>query len=124
MTRIKDTSTNFANKKALAEECQEVYAVNIIGGQWTLAICCYLINGKLRFSELKQCLPNITERMLALELKKLVEHKIIQKFVYAEVPARVEYEMTPIGYKLHNIIKELGTWGNEHQELTGSNKFN
>ncbi|MDX8572408.1 MULTISPECIES: winged helix-turn-helix transcriptional regulator [Elizabethkingia] len=124
MTKIKDTSTNFANKKALAEECQEVYAVNIIGGQWTLAICCYLINGKLRFSELKQCLPNITERMLALELKKLVEHKIIQKFVYAEVPARVEYEMTPIGYKLHNIIKELGTWGNEHQELTGSNKFN
>ncbi|KUG12031.1 transcriptional regulator [Elizabethkingia sp. HvH-WGS333] len=124
MTKIKDTSTNFANKKALAEECQEVYAVNIIGGQWTLAICCYLINGKLRFSELKQCLPNITERMLALELKKLVEHKIIQKFVYAEVPARVEYEMTSIGYKLHNIIKELGTWGNEHQELTGSNKFN
>lgn len=62
--------------------------------------------------------------MLALELKKLIEHKIIQKFVYAEVPARVEYEMTPIGYKLHNIIKELGTWGNEHQELTGSNKFN
>ncbi|KUY20678.1 transcriptional regulator [Elizabethkingia miricola] len=124
MTKIKDTSTNFANKKALAEECQEVYAVNIIGGQWTLAICCYLINGKLRFSELKQCLPNITERMLALELKKLIEHKIIQKFVYAEVPARVEYEMTPIGYKLHNIIKELGTWGNEHQELTGSNKFN
>ncbi|MDQ8749559.1 transcriptional regulator [Elizabethkingia miricola] len=124
MTKIKDTSTNFANKKALAEECQEVYAVNIIGGQWTLAICCYLINGKLRFSELKQCLPNITERMLALELKKLVKHKIIQKFVYAEVPARVEYEMTPIGYKLHNIIKELGTWGNEHQELTGSNKFN
>lgn len=53
MTKIKDTSTNFANKKALAEECQEVYAVNIIGGQWTLAICCYLINGKLRFSELK-----------------------------------------------------------------------
>ncbi|HFK5509132.1 winged helix-turn-helix transcriptional regulator [Elizabethkingia anophelis] len=123
MTKIKDTSTNFANKKALAEECQEVYAVNIIGGQWTLAICCYLINGKLRFNELKQCLPNITERMLALELKKLIEHKIIQKFVYAEVPARVEYEMTPIGYKLHSIIKELGKWGNEHQELTRSNKF-
>lgn len=118
MTKIKDTSTNFANKKALTEECQEVYAVNIIGGQWTLAICCYLINGKLRFSELKQCLPNITERMLALELKKLVEHKIIQKFVYAEVPARVEYELTSIGYKLHSIITELGKWGNEHKELT------
>jgi DNA-binding HxlR family transcriptional regulator len=46
MTKIKETSTNFANKKALADECPEIYASNIIGGQWALAICCYLINGK------------------------------------------------------------------------------
>ncbi|MGA6117573.1 winged helix-turn-helix transcriptional regulator [Sphingobacterium anhuiense] len=115
MTKIKETSTNFANKQALANECLEVYASNIIGGQWSLAICCYLINGKHRFGELKKCLPNITERMLTLQLRKLEENKIVKRTVYAEVPPRVEYELTPIGNELKLIIEELGKWGEKHK---------
>lgn len=117
MTKIKETSTNFANKKALSDECPEVYASNIIGGQWALAICCYLINGKLRFGELRKQLPNITERMLTLQLRKLEENKIISRTVYAEVPPRVEYELTSIGHQLKPIIKELEKWGKAHQEI-------
>jgi DNA-binding HxlR family transcriptional regulator len=117
MSKIKETSTNFENKKALAEECLEVYASNMIGGQWTLAICCYLINGKLRFGELKKCLPNITERMLTLQLRKLEEKKIVKRTVFAEVPPRVEYELTAIGYQLNSIIKELENWGKEYRKL-------
>lgn len=117
MTKIKETSTNFANKKALSDECPEVYASNLIGGQWSLAICCYLINGKLRFGELKKRLPNITERMLTLQLRRLEEEKIITRTVYAEVPPRVEYELTEIGYQLKNIILELEKWGKEHRQI-------
>ncbi|WP_164122803.1 winged helix-turn-helix transcriptional regulator [Sphingobacterium sp. xlx-130] len=117
MTKIKETSTNFMNKQALTKDCLEVYASNIIGGQWTLAICCYLIDGKLRFGELKKCLPNITERMLTMQLRKLEENKIVQRTVYAEVPARVEYELTQIGYELKPIIKELKKWGEKHKVL-------
>lgn len=117
MTKIKETSTNFANKKALADVCLEIYASNVIGGQWSLAICCYLINGKLRFGELRKCLPNITERMLTLQLRKLEEDKILTRTVFAEVPPRVEYELTEIGYKLKPIIKELEKWGKEHKEI-------
>ncbi|MGN7863069.1 winged helix-turn-helix transcriptional regulator [Chryseobacterium sp. 22458] len=117
MTKIKETSTNFANKKALSDECPEVYASNIIGGQWALAICCYLINGKMRFGELRKCLQNITERMLTLQLRRLEEDKIITRTVYAEVPPRVEYELTEIGYKLKPIILEFEKWGTEHKEL-------
>ena len=116
MTKIKETSTNFSNKKALAEECPEVYASNMIGGQWSLAICCYLINGKLRFGELKKKLENITERMLTLQLRRLEQEKIITRTVYAEVPPRVEYELTDIGYKLKPIIEELEKWGKLHKE--------
>lgn len=116
MSKIKKSSTNFANKQALANDCLEVYASNIIGGQWTLAICCYLINGKLRFGELKKCLPNITERMLTLQLRKLEENKIVKRTVYAEVPPRVEYELTRIGYDLKPIIKELEKWGRKHRK--------
>ncbi|GEJ44676.1 helix-turn-helix domain-containing protein [Chryseobacterium sp. ON_d1] len=117
MTKIKETSTNFANKKALADECPEIYASNIIGGQWALAICCYLINGKMRFGALKKKLQNITERMLTLQLRRLEEDKIITRTVYAEVPPRVEYELTEIGYKLKPIILEFEKWGIEHRQL-------
>lgn len=124
MTKIKETSTNFANKKALSDECPEVYASNIIGGQWALAICCYLINGKMRFGELRKCLQNITERMLTLQLRRLEEDKIITRTVYAEVPPRVEYELTEIGYKLKPIILEFEKWGIEHKELVKKEAHN
>jgi len=116
MSKIKESSTHFENKKNLINECLEVYAAHIIGGQWTLAICCYLINGKLRFGELKKNLPNITERMLTLQLRKLEGNKIVKRIVFAEVPPRVEYELTPIGYQLGPIIKELENWGKEHKK--------
>lgn len=117
MTKIKETSTNFSNKKALSDECPEIYASIMIGGQWTLAICCYLINGKLRFGELRKKLNTITERMLTLQLRRLEEDRIITRTVYAEVPPRVEYELTEIGYKLKPIILEFEIWGKEHKEI-------
>jgi DNA-binding HxlR family transcriptional regulator len=118
MSGIKQTSTNFTNKLALSDECPDAYASNIIGGQWTLVICSWLLSGKLRFGELKKKLPNITERMLTLQLRKLEENKIVSRTVYAEVPPRVEYELTPIGYALKPVIKELEDWGDRHKKLT------
>jgi len=117
MTTIKKSSTNFSNKQALADECPEVYAALIIGGQWALVICSWLLNGKLRFGELKKNLPNITERMLTLQLRKLEENKIVKRTVYAEVPPCVEYELTEIGYDLRPVIMQLELWGNKHKEL-------
>ncbi|PRD55978.1 winged helix-turn-helix transcriptional regulator [Sphingobacterium gobiense] len=115
MAGIKETSTNYANKQALADECAEAYAANIIGGQWSLVICSWLLNGKLRFGELKQLLPNITERMLTLQLRKLEASHIVKRTIYAEVPPRVEYELTAIGYELKPIIKGLEEWGEKHK---------
>lgn len=122
MTKIKETSTNFANKKALADVCLEIYASNIIGGQWSLAICCYLITGKMRFGELRKKLGSITERMLTLQLRKLEENKIITRTVFAEVPPRVEYELTSVGYQLQPIIEALEKWGKEHKETVNTEK--
>lgn len=118
MTKIKESSTNFANKQTLANDCPEVFAANIIGGQWSLAICCYLINGSLRYNEIRKCLPNITERMLTLQLRKLEESGVVKRTVYAEVPPRVTYELTAIGYELSPIIRELGKWGEKLKGLS------
>lgn len=76
------------------------------------------MNGKMRFSELKKHLPAITERMLALQLRKLQANKLVKRTVYAGMPLRVEYELTPIGYELRSIITELERWGKKHKDLT------
>lgn len=117
MTVIKKTSTNYANKQALAHECPEVYAAHILGGQWALVICSWLADGKLRFGELKKRIPNVTERMLTLQLRKLEENKILTRTVFAEVPPKVEYELTSIGYELNPILKQLEMWGSKHKKL-------
>jgi DNA-binding HxlR family transcriptional regulator len=116
MARIKVTSTHFANRKTLSEECPEIYAIHLIGGQWPLVICSWLLNGKLRFGELKKLLPTITERMLTLHLRKLEEHRIVSRTVYAEVPPKVEYELTSIGYELRPVIRQLEKWGTRHRQ--------
>ena len=118
MTRIKETSTNFENKRVLADECSEVYAANIIGGQWSLVICSWLLQGKMRFGELKKSIPNVTERMLTLQLRKLEKDNIITRKIYAEVPPRVEYELTEIGYELRPIIQLMEDWGKRHKDLS------
>jgi DNA-binding HxlR family transcriptional regulator len=117
MSKVKVSSTNFANKAALSDECSEVYAANIIGGQWSLAIIAWLMNGKLKFGQLKKLLPGITERMLTLQLRKLEENKILTRVVHAEVPPRVEYELTMIEYDLRPIIDHLSVRGDKHREL-------
>ncbi len=115
MSDIKESSTNFENKSALSKKCTGIYAFNIIGGQWSLAICCYLEDKTLRFGELKKLLPNITERMLTLHLRKLEENQLVIRTVYAEVPPRVDYKLTDSGKDLLPILQSLKTWGVNHQ---------
>ncbi|NLU96407.1 winged helix-turn-helix transcriptional regulator [Chitinophaga sp. Ak27] len=117
MSKIKPTSTHDENKRMLEAECPEIYASNLINGQWTVAICCYLGAGKMRFATLKKKLPTITDRMLTLELRKMEEKGLISRTVFAEVPVRVEYELTPIGHELIPVIQQLEIWGKKHKAL-------
>ncbi len=118
---IKESSTNNENKKTLEYSCSEIYAVNLISGRWILSICYHLKRGKLRFSELKDKIPNISERMLTLQLKKMEQESLVIKTVYAEVPPRVEYELTEIGKKLIPVLNQLEIWGKEHKEISKNN---
>lgn len=117
MGKIKETSTNFENKNILSTKCDQYYAANIIGGQWTLITCCQLAEGVMRFGEFKKSIPNITERMLTLQLRKMKENNLIKGTVYAQVPPKVEYELTPIGKELIPILEQLGDWGERHKNI-------
>ncbi|MGX5819663.1 winged helix-turn-helix transcriptional regulator [Chitinophaga lutea] len=120
MTKMKAASTHQENKQLLNDACMEIYAANIIGGQWTLAICCQLLNGALRFGELRKKLPNISERMLTLQLRKMETNRLVKRTVYPSVPPHVEYELTESGLKLRPILEQLEIWGDQHLKLIAS----
>ena len=117
MAARKKDSTNSSNEKWI-KECDLTYAVNKIAGRWKILILDKLAGSKLRFSELKKEFPLITERMLILQLRALEEDGMVKRTVYAEVPPRVEYELTRMAMEIGPIFKQLSSWGGKHRGLT------
>lgn len=117
MTARKKNSTFTRNEK-LFIECDLTYAVNKIGGRWKILIISKLEqNKKLRYSELKKEFVYISERMLTLQLRALEEDGLVKRTVYAEVPPRVEYELTEMALAFGPIFKQLSEWGGKHRNL-------
>ena len=98
-------------------DCDMTYAVNIISGRWKLLILTQLINGKLRFGELKRRIPGITERMLTLQLREMEADALLVRTVFPEVPPKVEYHLTEIAVALVPICDELHKWGTQHRRI-------
>ncbi len=116
MGKIKENSTNNINRQYI-HECDLTYAVCKIGGRWKLLILDKLKGEKLRFSELRRSILGITERMLTLQLRELEKEGLVKRTVYAQVPPRVDYELTDIARELIPIWKLLSDWGGKHRDL-------
>jgi DNA-binding HxlR family transcriptional regulator len=99
--------------------CALDLTMRYIGGKWKAIVLWYLRNDKKRFSELKKHIPDITEKMLSLQLKSLEEDGIVKRTVYAEVPPRVEYEMTDFGRTLIPVVEAIAKWGRELGQAEG-----
>jgi len=121
MGKTKEESTNNFNRKFLTT-CDMTYAVQIIGGRWKLLIMAGLDKRPLRYGELKKNLSQIFERMLTLQLRELEADGMLTRTVFAEVPPRVEYELTAIGKALVPICLELSDWGTKHRALAVSQR--
>lgn len=117
MAAKKEGSTNMMNAKCITEGCDLTYAVCKIGGRWKLLILCKLEDGKLRFSELRKLIPGVTERMLTLQLRELEKDGLLKRTVYAEVPPRVDYELTAVAQELIPIWSQLSNWGKKHKQM-------
>ncbi|ANI90712.1 transcriptional regulator [Arachidicoccus ginsenosidimutans] len=123
MAKRKLSSTNSINREALMKACGSMYATIILSGRWKLKIIYALAKGDTRFSELKEYIPNISDRMLTLQLRELENDQLIERTVFPEVPPRVEYRMTESTKKLFSVLQSLEKWGNEHKEnLSETNK--
>lgn len=91
--------------------CAMDVTMHFIGGKWKTVVLWYLRNRKLRFSELKKQIPDITEKMLSLQLKALEEDGLVKREVFAEVPLRVEYSLTDFGRTLIPVLEAVALWG-------------
>ena len=116
MTARKENSTYTFNEKFITD-CDLTYAANKIGGRWKIVILDKLGNKKLRFGELRKEFPYISERMLTLQLRALEQDDLVKRTVFAEVPPRVEYELTPMAMEFLPIFCQLSAWGKKNKAL-------
>ena len=85
-------------------------AVELIGGRWTGAVIRLLLNGRMRFAELRAAIPEISDRMLSERLRELEAEGIVARIVVPETPVRVEYELTEKGRALEHALAAVGKW--------------
>lgn len=102
----------FLNKYSCPVEAM----VEVIGGKWKGVILYHLLDGTKRFNELKRLKPNITQRMLTLQLRELEADGIIHREVYREVPPKVEYSLTELGESLRPVILLMMEWATHNME--------
>lgn len=93
-----------------------------IGDKWSLLVIGTLRSGPLRFGELKEAVAGISQRMLTLTLGHLVEDGLVARTAYAEVPPRVEYELTDLGRTLLPLVMALAEWAMAHREEINANR--
>ncbi|MFD0797933.1 winged helix-turn-helix transcriptional regulator [Maribacter chungangensis] len=92
--------------------CCASLTMGMIGGKWKTVILFHLMEGELRYNELRKQMPTVTERTLSLQLKTLEQDGIIKRTVYtSKPPLKVEYSLTEFGETLIPVIQSITNWG-------------
>ncbi|MGW0828101.1 winged helix-turn-helix transcriptional regulator [Streptomyces sp. NPDC002845] len=87
-----------------------------IANKWTAMVVIALSSGRMRFRDLRTTVDGISAKVLTDTLRDLERDGLVTRHVYAEVPPRVEYELTSLGRTLHMPLEALGRWAEEHIE--------
>ncbi len=109
-----DTKANSRHSSYQQPACPVEATLELIGGKWKGIVLFYLLDGRLRFGELKRKIGCVTQRMLTKQLRELEASGLVSRIVYAEVPPRVEYELTEEGESLKSVLAALKKWGETH----------
>lgn len=88
----------------------------VLYGKWKIRILWFIHIGNLRPSELQRKIPDVTRRVLNVQLKELEDHELVTKKIFPVLPPKVEYSLTDFGNSLIPLIQSIGLWGEEHEE--------
>lgn len=110
-------------RSKLNEVCPVRSVLDGIGGKWSILILDVLgERGTLRFNEISKALGDISQKMLTSTLRSLEADGIISREMYAEIPPRVEYQLTDLGKDLLPNIQNLIVWGHKNIEMIQRNR--
>ncbi len=90
--------------------------LNVISGKWKLPIIGSVLFGKKRFTDIQRNIPKITPRMLSKELKELELNGMLIRTVHDSTPVSVEYELSPSGKLITEVLDKMIEWGIIHRE--------
>ena len=102
--------------------CPVEITLTMLGNRWKVLILRDLLSGTKRFGVLKKSVSGISQKVLTTNLRSMEQCGLLRRTVYAEVPPRVEYTLTDLGYSLRPILDAMAAWGetyrlNQQQQL-------
>jgi len=100
--------------KAKGSECPAEFTLAMIGGRWKIPLIFHLMDGPRRFSELSRALAGVSQKMLTQQLREMERNGLVERKVYAQVPPRVDYELTALGKSLKPVVDAMCEWGEAH----------
>lgn len=96
--------------------CPVETTLTLISDKWKVLILRDLLPGTKRFGELKKSIGHVSQKVLTVQLRQMEQSGLVNRKVYAEVPPKVEYSLTDVGYSLKPILDAMWTWGEEYQK--------
>ncbi|GGO77718.1 winged helix-turn-helix transcriptional regulator [Nonomuraea cavernae] len=98
------------------EDCEVRQILDRVADKWSLLVIALLDCQSLRFTQLRREIDGVSQRMLSVTLRHLERDGLVSRTVHPVVPPRVDYALTPLGRTLHQTIKALVIWTEEHQQ--------
>ena len=96
--------------------CPVETTLTLISDKWKVLILRDLLTGKKRFGELKKSLGGVSQTVLTSQLRQMEASGLLTRTVYAEVPPRVEYTLTELGYSLQPVLEVMRDWGEAYKK--------
>jgi DNA-binding HxlR family transcriptional regulator len=110
------TEDDEARQWDVRADCDVRHILDRVADKWSLLVIALLERRTMRFTELRRAVDGVSQRMLTVTLRQLERDGLVRRTVYPVVPPRVEYELTALGVSLHEVIKSLVIWTEEHQQ--------
>ena len=116
MTETNKTAAATAPTPPVLPACPVETTLTLISDKWKVLILRDLLSGTKRFGELKKSIGHVTQKVLTVQLRQMEESGLLTRTVYAEVPPRVEYTLTELGYSLKPILDAMLVWGENYKK--------
>lgn len=122
MTETNKTAAATAPTPPVLPACPVETTLTLISDKWKVLILRDLLTGTKRFGELKKSVGHVTQKVLTAQLRQMEQSGLVNRKVYAEVPPRVEYTLTELGYSLKPILDAMWSWGEGYQQQYGASE--